>query len=705
MTTAVERLAKALIDPAGVAVVGASDDAGKTSGRPIAFLRRLEFGGAIYPVNPRRSSVQGLPAFPSVGALPGPADHAFLALPKDAAVEAAAECAAAGIPLITILAEGFAEAGAEGMALQGRLIEAVVGTGSRIIGPNSLGSVRTWNNMTLTANAAFACDALPKGSTTVLSQSGSLIGTLFSRGRSRGLGFATLISVGNEADLSVGEIGEALLLDDKTDTFVLFLETIRHASHLRHFALKAEEAGKRIIAYKLGRSEVGAQLAVSHTGALVGSDAAADQFLRESGIARVECLDTLYEAPPLFRAVPRTTRSATIVATTGGGGALVADRLGASGVEVAPASEAVRKWLADAAIRIGTGRIIDLSMAGTRYEVMRAVIDALLADPQTNVLVCAIGSSAEFFPEQTIAPIADAVAAAGDNAPPVAGLVLPNAERALTMLAEAGVAAFRTPEACADGIRAFLKPVRCRKRPAEPLPAAVAPLLAGASSSLNEHDALKVFAALGVPTAEAAVIGLKEIEKIGADGLPPFPLVAKLLSSDLPHKTEAGAVTLGIGSIEELWEAVRRMLHAASQCKPDARVESVIVQRQVTASLAEVLVGIQRDPGVGAIVTIGVGGTLAELHSDTVLRLAPVIRVEARAMIDEVKSLAIIRGYRNKPKGDCDALAEAIARISLLAQCDAVSEAEINPLLVHEKGVTAVDGLIVLEAGKDRAAT
>ena len=236
----------------------------------------------------------------------------------------------------SILADGFAEAGEAGQARQQKLIDLVAGSGTRILGPNSLGLVRTWNGLSMTANAAFARDRLTPGRCTVLSQSGSLIGTFVSRGRMRGIGFSNLVSVGNEADLSIGEIGDCLIDDPKTDVFVLFLETIRHVETLAAFARSAAAAGKPVLAYKLGRSDIGAELAVSHTGALVGSDAAADALLRDLGIARVNIFETLLEAPPLFtgrRAASKMPR-VTMLTTTGGGGAMVADQLGTFGIDV-----------------------------------------------------------------------------------------------------------------------------------------------------------------------------------------------------------------------------------------------------------------------------------------------------------------------------------------------------------------------------------
>ncbi|MGH6798115.1 MAG: CoA-binding protein, partial [Roseiarcus sp.] len=289
----------ALFAPRAVALIGVSDDPAKTAARPLLFLRKHGYPGAIYPINPRRATVLGERAYKSLAELPGPVDHAYIVVNTPGVEEAVASCAAAKIPVATILAGGFAETGAAGLARQDHLATTAARSGMRLVGPNSIGVVNTHLPMPLTANAVFAGDPALRGRLTVISQSGGALGTLVSRGNPRGIGFAKLISVGNEADLSVGEIGALLAEDPATDAFLLFLETIRRPDALAQFSELAARAGKPIIAYKLGRSAIGQELAVSHTGAMIGSDAAADAFFRRHGIIRVDHLETLLELPPL----------------------------------------------------------------------------------------------------------------------------------------------------------------------------------------------------------------------------------------------------------------------------------------------------------------------------------------------------------------------------------------------------------------------
>ncbi len=452
-----EKLRHALFEPEAVAIIGASDEAGKIAARPVEFLMRHGYAGGVFPVNPRRDTVLGRKAYPGLDALPRQVDQAYIVLPTDAAMAAVEDCVRHGVKAVSVLADGFAEAGEAGLARQQKLIDLVAGSGTRVLGPNSLGLVRTWNGLSMTANAAFSHDRLTPGRCTVLSQSGSLIGTFVSRGRMRGIGFSNLVSVGNEADLSMGEIGDCLIDDPKTDVFVLFLETIRHGDRLALFARNAAAAGKPVLAYKLGRSAIGAELAVSHTGALVSSDAAADALLRDLGIARVNNFETLLEAPPLFtgrRAASKTPR-VTMLTTTGGGGAMVADQLGTFGLDLDGVDDRSRARLRDQGIVIKPGRIADLTLTGTKYNTVRAIIDQLLAAPETEIIVSVIGSSAEFFPQQTVAPIVDAVKAAKPGHASIAVFLVPQADQAMSMLAEANIACFRTSEACADAIRAW----------------------------------------------------------------------------------------------------------------------------------------------------------------------------------------------------------------------------------------------------------
>ncbi|MEQ9136209.1 MAG: CoA-binding protein, partial [Thalassobaculum sp.] len=343
--TMIEPWLQALLRPRVVAVVGASDDPKKDAARPVRFLRKHGYTGALYPVNPRRDTVLGEKSWPSLAALPACPDHVYIVVGAERVEDAVAEAAGLGVRVATILADGFAETGPEGRARQERLVERAAAGGLRLLGPNSMGVANIVDRVPFTTNAALETGTLLPGRLMALSQSGSLIGTLLSRGAARGIGFAHLVSVGNEADLDVGAIGEAAAGLPEVDAFLLFLETLRRPERLARFAAAAHAAGKPVIAYKLGRSPEAQALAVSHTGALLGSDQAADAFFRDHGILRVDQFEALLELPALLKGrrpdAARAGRPVAVVTTTGGGGEMAVDRLGGAGVALAGAPEAL----------------------------------------------------------------------------------------------------------------------------------------------------------------------------------------------------------------------------------------------------------------------------------------------------------------------------------------------------------------------------
>ena len=686
-------LAEQLLRPRRVALVGVSDDLAKTAARPLRFLRRAGFAGTVYPVNPTRATVQGEPAFRSLADLPERPDHAFILTGTDAAIAAVAECGRLGIPVATVLAGGFSESGADGAAREQRLRASARDAGVRVLGPSSIGVVNVHERLVLTANAAFAEPDLPAGGLFVGSHSGSLIGALVSRGKARGVGFAGLVSVGGEMDLSVGEICAATLDDPRIDSYLLFLESMHHADALRHFALGAAARGKPVVAYKLGRSAEAAELAVSHTGALAGEDDVADAFLKECGIARVESFEGLLEILPLLPRVAPARRgdrapAVGVVTTTGGGAAMAVDQLAMRGVAVAAPTAETRARLAEAGVAVSPGRIVDLTLAGTRYEVMKAALDVLLTAPEFDLVLAVAGSSARFQPDLAVKPVLDCAAA---HAKPLAAFIVPEAPDALARLAAAGVPNFRTPDSCADAIAAAFR----RRVPRADLAAAPAgPAPRDAGRTLDEADAYALFARVGVPHAPAVALAIDA----PVPALPfPYPVAAKVLHAAIAHKTDLGGVVLAVPDAAALAEAMRRIRAAVTAQRPDLTVARVLVQ-PMTRGVGEVLIGLRRDPQVGPVVMLAAGGVLTELYRDRSLRLAPIDLATAHEMIAEVKALRVLAGYRGKPAGDRDAVARALVAVSALANLpDAVVlEAEINPLMVlpEGQGAVAVDALV-----------
>ena len=673
---------QALLRPRSVAIIGASDDAAKTASRPLRFLRAAGWAGRAFPVA-RRPTVMGERAFPSLDELPERPDHAFVLLPTDGAMAAVADCVRLGIPAVTVLAGGFSESGAEGAAREAALRATLAGSGTRLLGPNSIGLANLHDGLVLTANAAFAEAPLPKGGLFVASQSGSMIGALLSRGKARGLGFSGLVSVGAEVDLDVGSVCMAGLEDGRTEAFILFLETLRGAGNLRAFAREAARRGVPVAAYKLGRSAEAAELAQSHTGALAGEDDLAEQFLRDCGIARLDTLEGLLEAPALLRRLPirpsgRAPRVG-VVTTTGGGAAMVVDQLGIRGVRTEAPSPATAAALRAAGVEAEGGRILDLTLAGTRPAVMRAALDTLLASGEFDLVVAVVGSSARFNPELAVQPVAEAAAPhpSGGALHALAAFCVPEAPEALALLGGAGVPAFRTPEACADAIAAAFR----RRPPRDDAPPAAAP---GEGRMLDERAG---YALLGLPHPPCAVLG--------EGALPPFPVVAKALHAAILHKTDIGGVALRLADEAALHAAAARIREGVARHRPELGTVPILVQSMATG-LGEVLLGFRRDPHLGPIILLAAGGTLTEVLRDRAVRLAPVTPAAAEEMIGEVRALRALEGHRGRPRGDMAALAEALVRLSRLAERPEVLEAEVNPLLVLEegRGVLAVDAVV-----------
>jgi acyl-CoA synthetase (NDP forming) len=685
-----KRLAQALLAPRSVAIVGQSNDASKTAGRPLKYLRAAGFAGKIYPVNPRRDEVLGERAWPALAVLPEAPDHAYIVTPTEAAIEAVEECGKLGIKVATVLANGFSEAGQEGEAREARLRGIAAQSGLRIIGPSSLGVVDLRSRLFLTANAAFAETDFPLGKIFVASHSGGMIGAIASRGLARSIHFAGFVSVGNEADLSVGEICAATLDDEGIDGYLLFLEHTRKAEHLRRFALGAAARGKPVIAYKLGRSQQARELAMSHTGALVGDDDVADAFLADCGIARVDTLDALIEGLPLLKRAPHTAQrkeapTVAVVTTTAGGATMVVDPLGMRGVNLQyPGAETAGRLKA-AGLEMTAGGLLDLTVAGTHYKAMKSALDILTTAPEYDMVVAVVGSSSRFHPELAVKPIIDSAGAAK----PIAAFMVPDAPVALAQLAAAGVPSFRTPEACADAVAAALK----RRAPRDlPVPARHPDLRA--VRTLDEAESYAVFDRLKIARAPAVAIaaGAKELPALPF----PYPVAVKVLSPDITHKARTGGVALNVASADELRAACEAVQAASRRYDSRANIRGVLVQPMIKGGL-EFLIGYGIGLDVGPYVTVAAGGALTEVYRDRSVRLAPVDLATAREMMHEVRLLKATMGSAT-PSLDLDALARAIVALSQLAVIEEpfVIAAEINPLLVRaaSEGAIAVDALV-----------
>ena len=688
-------LSQSLLSPRRIALVGVSGDIKKNTARPLLFMRKHGFSGQVYPVNPSREEVLGETSYPDLASLPGPVDHVFLMVPGTRVIELLDQCAAAGAKVVSIYSDGFGETGKEGTQLQARLLEKAKSLGLRILGPNSIGSVDIATGCIVSVNAAFEAENLISGSISVVSQSGSIMGSLLSRASARGFGFAKSISVGNESDICVGEIIDALVDDPPTEVILLFLETIRQASTMAAALRRAHAAGKPVIAYKVGRSEQGNQLAQSHTGAIAGNDAAMDAFFQNHGVIRVHMLESLFEIVPLaVRYFPaplpiKANRRVAVVTTTGGGAATVVDNLGAHGLEAATPPEEFVEHMATRGLKLRPSPVMDLTLAasGAQYQ---DLLEQLLQASWCDAVLSVIGSSAQFHPDLAVRPLIEAIKPGNK---PLLAFLSPDAPESLAVLRQHSIAAFRTPEACADALAGFFRRRSPAALPTEPTRNALAwrkelPL----HGSLTEHEASKVMSDLGIGVAHAELVSPLDLKHSV-----PYPAVIKVCSRDIKHKTEVCGVRTAIKNDADLARQVPELLRDVRERCPTARIDGILVQK-MEDHLIELILGFLHDPLVGPTVVLGAGGITAELAKDFCVRLAPVDMEGAYEMIESVRLTKLIKGYRGLPHGDCAALAQTIVRFSQLATLRdvQVAEAEINPLFVRREGAIAIDALMRL---------
>jgi acyl-CoA synthetase (NDP forming) len=682
-----------LLRPRSVAVIGASADATKMTGRPVGYLRKHGFTGEIYPVNPRVSEIAGLTCYPDIASLPQAPDAAIVLLGPERAEAAVRDLAKRGTAAAIVLASGYGEADEEGARRQQALKEAA---GSmRLLGPNTIGLVNLTDRITLSATGALEIGNLPAGRISVVSQSGGILGSLLSRAADRGIGFAKLASTGNEADLDSTDLIEHLIEDEATTVIAAYMEGLRRPEQFRKVALRAAEIGKPIVVFKVGRSESGARSASSHTGALAGADQVYDALFRQCGVIRAQTFADLLDIPAALAAGRRAAgKRVAILTSTGGAGTLVADSLGLAGFDV-PVPDATT------AARIGAltgeeasaGRNpVDVTLAGLRPDIFRGCIDALQESPTYDATVVIVGSSALAQPSLVADAVVECQARSGK---PILAYVSPHAPEVTRLLNGQGIPAFTAPESCAS-VLAALQP-RVAPAPAASAPAkADAGIAALPAGALNEAESKALFARFGLPVTREAVAVDPAGTTTAAQGLGE-KLVLKILSREILHKSDLGGVKIGLHPAE-LPAAATAMLDGLARAGAP-KPEGFLVQELVKGE-AEMILGFNRDPQLGPVILLGMGGVAAELLKDTTLRLLPITRADAEGMIEDLRTAPLLRGYRGAPKADVPALVDAILAFAAMAEAagERLMEAEVNPLFVlrEGEGVRAVDGLAVL---------
>ena len=689
-----------LLSPRSVAIIGASADPTKTSGRPVSYLQKHGFAGAIYPINPKVNQIGDLRCYPDIASLPNVPDVGIVLLGAERAHVAVRELAARGTAAAIVLASGYAETGEEGARRQKQLLEAA---GSmRILGPNTIGLVNLTDNIVLSATGALEMDHFPAGPIGVVSQSGGILGALLSRAAARGIGLSKLVSTSNEADLELSDFIEQFAEDEATKVIALYVEAVRNPARFRAAALKARSAGKPIVAFKIGRSEAGAKAAVSHTGALAGSDRMYDALFKQLGVIRAQTFTDLLDIPAAL-ATGRKLRGkrVAILTSTGGAGTLVSDSLGVAGFE-APAPDA-ETAAGLRALQTGSQAAldrnpIDVTLAGLQPELLRGAIKTLLASPTYDALTIIVGSSGLATPELMADAIRDCLPLSDK---PVIAYVSPHAPEVVTVLTQRGVPAFTTAESCTVALAGMLQVENWRPPEAQ---AATGKGVAADDfppGSLDESQAKALFARFGVPIPQQRIVATPEEAHAAAQALG-GRVVLKILSSEITHKSDVGgvAVNLTADTIGERLVAMGNEVEAKAGVRP----QRYLVEQMVVGG-TELILGMHRDP-LGTAILLGMGGVTAELFKDTTMRMLPpdggLTHDEAAGMARDLVTWPLLDGFRGRPKADVSALAETIVAFSRMAAQlgDRLVEAEINPVFVlpEGQGVRAADAVVVLAA-------
>ncbi len=685
-----------LFRPRSVAVIGASSDPNKIGGRPIAFLKRAGYAGAIYPVNPSATSVQELTAYPALAAIPADVEQAIIVLPGKAVLGALQACASKGVRAVQIFSAGFGEGGAAGQREQAQLREIADAYDMRLLGPNSLGLFNAGDHFFGTFATALDGAWPRSGAVGVATQSGAFGSYFFGLAQARGLGFSHFVATGNECDVDVAECVEFLAADAATQVIVMALEGCKDGAKLIRALAAARAAAKPVIAMKVGVSQAGAQAAATHTGSLSGEDRVFDAVLRQYGVYRASSLEAIVDVAYLASVtpLPRGQRLA-VITTSGGIGVLAADAAEARGLDLAPVTTEAQAAISALVPLAGGVNPVDTSAAiiGDLSLYSRITECVLASRPYDSVLcyLAHIGRNPTHWSQLRESLYALRQRHAG--LPFVAVLL---ADASLTAeLEKQGIAVFADPTRAVNAIAACSAlGRRAATTPSTPTQRA-AQILDGDVST--EAAAKQSLARLGISFAPeqraASAVDARQAALVLG-----FPVVMKILSPDIAHKTEAGGVTLGLMDAVQVEAEFDAMMARVRQRMPTARIEGVIIARQLNAGI-EVLVGTHVDPVFGAVVTAGAGGVLTELLGDVSLRLAPVSAAEARQMLDATRIGRLLQGYRGAPPADLDALTALIARVSEIAadNCERVAGIDLNPVLARPDGAYALDALIALK--------
>jgi acetate---CoA ligase (ADP-forming) len=687
--------------PRSITVVGASRTPGTVGYEVIDNLLAEGFTGAIYPVNPHATSVHSIPSYRSVADVPATPELAVITVPKEHVLAVAEACGEKGVRALIVITAGFKEVGPAGAEREQALLAITHRYDMRMIGPNCLGVVNT--DPAVSMNATFAPIMPPPGPVSFMSQSGAMGVTILDYAAEYGIGINHFVSVGNKADVSGNDLIEYWAADDATRVILMYLENFGNPRKFTRIARQVTKH-KPVIAVKAGRTAAGARAASSHTGALAGLDSATDALLAQCGVIRVDSVEELFDMAMAFGhlPVPQGNRVA-VVTNAGGPGIIITDACEGLGLSVAELSAETQARLRENLPEEASVRNPVDMIATATAESYRLALEAVLADPNVDAAIAA------FVPPLRVRQqdVARSIVAARRTCPGKPMLAVLMGREGLPEgradLRAAGVPGFIFPEAAARALAGMYRYRRWLQRPAgeervfdvrgDEVATIIEAARARGADYLERAEVLAVLSAYGIPTLRSIHAATAEEAAAAATELG-LPVVLKVDSPDVVHKTDVGGVVLDIRSADEVRTAFNVMLARVAEQVPGARIDGVIVEQFVKGG-RETIIGVSHDPSFGPVVMFGLGGIYVEALKDVTFRVQPVSDIDAHEMVRAIRGVQLLEGMRGEPPVDMAAIEETIQRVSqLVGEHAAIIEMDINPFVAFEKGGVAVDARI-----------
>jgi acetate---CoA ligase (ADP-forming) len=706
MTTGRSDTLDELFRPRSVAVIGASNRPGKVGTTLFRNLLTAGFRGVAYPVNPSSPSVSGVRCYPTVEQLPEAPDLGVVIVPAPAVADAVEALGKAGARGVVIISAGFREVGEAGAALEEEVVRRAVRYRMSVVGPNCFGVFNTDPEVSL--NATFSSSLPPAGSIAFVSQSGALGAGILQYGIAERIGFSRFVSVGNRAGVDENDLLHALAHDPGTRVILLYVESLANGRRFLDAAREVTEE-KPVLVIKSGRTPAGERAARSHTGSLAqsGRDRLYDSLFEQSGVQRIDSLGGLFRAAKLYAPGLRLEGPRLVILTNSGGpGIVAADAAVRQGLELAPVPSPLKESIARTLPSIASvGNPIDMT-ADIGADQYRVTIGQLVASSEVDGVLVVSTPTGTMTGEAVARSILEAKELT--KKPIVACLFgLTDLSNEVTLLEEHGVPTFTFPEEAVEALGSLARYQAWRTRPRRPVQkfavdtAAARSVLerarAAGLSVLPEYLGRLLLGAYGIPFPKVTTVRRVD-EAVAAATEIGFPVVLKVVSPDISHKTDVGGVAVGLADAPALRAAWDRMAAAVRAGAPSARIEGFDVAQQVRGG-KEVLIGLQRDPSFGPILVFGLGGIYVEALHDVTFRLAPIPPLSAQHMIESVRAYPLLKGVRGEPPSDIPAIEEMLQRVSQLSvDFPEIVELDINPLIVRSagQGVVAVDARVVL---------